>query len=313
MSQFEGVCEQCGGVVVSKYKSTLKRFCSYKCSNQWKWENARQRKEYVVKKCNHCGIDIHIPVTDHRLKEKQENWFCNHLCESAYRIKMRELQECPICGEKFFNKKCKTCSAKCGYELSKLTSYRKKNDKKDITYKEYVELITIEKQEREKIISKSIKKVDSKGRIRYYNKESFLYSGNEKEYLKEYARKHSKDIYKKHKKRMQNDELYKFKHKMRNFIYSSFRRNNFRKNKASETILGCTLIEFKDYIKSKFTEGMSFDNYGKWQIDHIIPLSTAKTVEDVIKLCHYTNLQPLWAEDNRRKSNKIIYKPNEKV
>ena len=112
---------------------------------------------------------------------------------------------------------------------------------------------------------------------------------------------------------MQNDELYKFKHKMRNFIYSSFKRNNFRKNKASETILGCTLIEFKDYIKSKFTEGMSFDNYVKWQIDHIIPLSTAKTVEDVIKLCHYTNLQPLWAEDNRRKSNKIIYKPNETI
>ena len=50
---------------------------------------------------------------------------------------------------------------------------------------------------------------------------------------------------------------------------------------------------------------MSWENMGKWHIDHIIPLSTAITEEDVIRLCHYTNLQPLWAEDNLKKSNKL--------
>jgi hypothetical protein len=52
---------------------------------------------------------------------------------------------------------------------------------------------------------------------------------------------------------------------------------------------------------------MTFDNHGVngWHIDHIIPLS-AKTEEEIIKLCHYTNLQPLWAEENRAKSNKIL-------
>jgi hypothetical protein len=51
---------------------------------------------------------------------------------------------------------------------------------------------------------------------------------------------------------------------------------------------------------------MSWDNYGKWHIDHIIPLSSANNEDEVYKLCHHTNLQPLWAEDNLKKSNKIL-------
>jgi hypothetical protein len=51
---------------------------------------------------------------------------------------------------------------------------------------------------------------------------------------------------------------------------------------------------------------MSWDNYGEWHIDHIIPLASADTEEEVLKLYHYTNLQPLWAIDNIRKGSKII-------
>jgi 5-methylcytosine-specific restriction endonuclease McrA len=50
---------------------------------------------------------------------------------------------------------------------------------------------------------------------------------------------------------------------------------------------------------------MTWDNYGEWEIDHIVPISSGKTEEDVIKLCHYKNLQPLWKEDNRKKGNKL--------
>ena len=51
---------------------------------------------------------------------------------------------------------------------------------------------------------------------------------------------------------------------------------------------------------------MKWDNHGKWHIDHIIPLSSAETEEEVYNLCHYTNLQPLWGEDNLKKGKKII-------
>ena len=53
-------------------------------------------------------------------------------------------------------------------------------------------------------------------------------------------------------------------------------------------------------------DGMSWANRGEWHIDHIIPLSSAKTEEDVIRLNHYTNFRPLWKEDNQIKSNKIM-------
>ena len=83
-------------------------------------------------------------------------------------------------------------------------------------------------------------------------------------------------------------------------------KNITKKNKTFNYI-GCTPQFLKEYLETKFVSGMSWDNHGEWHIDHIIPLSSAKNENDVYMLCHYTNLQPLWAEDNLKKSNKIMY------
>ena len=68
------------------------------------------------------------------------------------------------------------------------------------------------------------------------------------------------------------------------------------------------LFTFKKYLSKLFTEHMTLNNYGEWEIDHIKPVSSFNlNNEDELRKCfHYTNLQPLWREDNRRKSNKII-------
>jgi len=73
-------------------------------------------------------------------------------------------------------------------------------------------------------------------------------------------------------------------------------------------LIGCSPEFLKEYLEQKFTEGMSWENYGLygWHIDHVIPLSSVDTEEEIYKLCHYTNLQPLWAEENLKKSNKIL-------
>jgi hypothetical protein len=85
------------------------------------------------------------------------------------------------------------------------------------------------------------------------------------------------------------------------------RTRKFLKNKSKSTkeIIGIELDELKIYLETLFVDGMAWDNYGSWHIDHIIPLSSAKNEEELIKLCHYTNLQPLYAIDNIIKSNKI--------
>ena len=72
--------------------------------------------------------------------------------------------------------------------------------------------------------------------------------------------------------------------------------------------MGCSIESLISHLESQFKDGMSWDNYGYygWHIDHIIPLSSVSSEDEVYKLCHYTNLQPLWAEDNLKKSNKIL-------
>lgn len=107
--------------------------------------------------------------------------------------------------------------------------------------------------------------------------------------------------------RRKTDNLFRFKLNVRQLISGSFKRkknNNWKKETKTETILGCSFEKFKEYIESKFTEGMNLENYGKWHLDHIKPLSLAKSQEEVIILNHYTNFQPLWAEDNFKKGCK---------
>ena len=75
-----------------------------------------------------------------------------------------------------------------------------------------------------------------------------------------------------------------------------------KKSKTFE-ILGIEWDGFKLYIENKFREGMSWDNYGEWEYDHIVAVSNGKTEQEVIKLNHYTNFQPLWWKENNLKSN----------
>ena len=72
------------------------------------------------------------------------------------------------------------------------------------------------------------------------------------------------------------------------------------KNKKSIDILGCDIKFFKEYLEVRFTDDMNWSNYGVvWDIDHIIPLATATNEYDIIRLNHYTNLQPLDSYVNR--------------
>jgi hypothetical protein len=78
--------------------------------------------------------------------------------------------------------------------------------------------------------------------------------------------------------------------------------------KGKRKLIGCSIEHFTSHIESKFQRGMSWENYGtRWHIDHIMPVSKFDhTIPAHVRQCwHYTNLQPLWAEDNLAKSDKI--------
>lgn len=129
---------------------------------------------------------------------------------------------------------------------------------------------------------------------------------NEKHRKYRETHKDNKEVKANGEKRRLTDPLYRFKHNVRCTINRSFTRRGTNKRNKTEDILGCTIDEFKEYIEAKFEDGMNFENYGEWHLDHIKPLASAKTYEEVLELCKYTNFQPLWAEDNLRKGAKIL-------
>jgi len=134
----------------------------------------------------------------------------------------------------------------------------------------------------------------------------------EKERQRQYQQENRKILREKQKiyvnNKLKTDVLFKLKHRLRTRLYLVLKQKKLSKTTKISEYLGCTLEELKLHIESQFTDGMNWDNYGEWHIDHIIPLSLAKTEEEVYKLNHYTNLQPLWANDNIKKSNKLTTK-----
>lgn len=107
------------------------------------------------------------------------------------------------------------------------------------------------------------------------------------------------------------DALYKLKFTLRCRIYTALQRKSWQKNGTTEQLVGADCVMVKKHIEGLFKDGMTWENHGEWHIDHIIPLASAKTEDEIRKLFHYTNLQPLWAEDNLRKRDKIFV--NEQV
>jgi len=94
------------------------------------------------------------------------------------------------------------------------------------------------------------------------------------------------------------------KRRSRGLVKSAFRRMGFEKSSKTADLLGCTFPELYKQIESLFTEGMSWERMHLIDIDHIYPISLAKTEAEVIRLSHHSNLQPLWVGDNRAKGNK---------
>jgi hypothetical protein len=211
---------------------------------------------------------------------------------------------------------CKICELERGREYreknrekvnNSAKNYRKNNPEK---YKEVIE----------KYLEKNPNMTSTERAKKYRESEEwrkkFRESGK-KSYLKniDKEREKSKEYYHKNKdklrigknkwklKRMKEDGFYRMKINLRARIREYLIGES--KGKRTKEIVGLDKMEFKLYIQNKFVDGMSWENYGKWHLDHIKPLCIAKDNEEALLLNHHTNLQPLWAEDNLKKGKKI--------
>lgn len=131
------------------------------------------------------------------------------------------------------------------------------------------------------------------------SKEYFKLNKDTKEY------REKKQTYKKERKK--KDPLFNLRVKIASRVYAAFKGQGYSKNTITQKMIGCSWVELQEHIQAQFTKDMTWDNYGDWQIDHIIPLGSSIDKDEMIKLCHFINLQPMWKEDNLAKKNKYEF------
>jgi hypothetical protein len=109
------------------------------------------------------------------------------------------------------------------------------------------------------------------------------------------------------RERRASDPSFKIRCNLRARLSMLVRKSATSKTSRTFDLLGCSLPSFMIYLESKFEIGMAWGNYGKWHIDHIMPCAIFDlTKVDHQKRCfHFSNMQPLWAVDNRRKSDSL--------
>ena len=117
-----------------------------------------------------------------------------------------------------------------------------------------------------------------------------------------YAREHKRKY---QARRRAEDPGYRLKHRLQSRIRKAL-GGVTRKALATMALIGCSVEELRAYIEAQFREGMSWENMHLWHIDHIKPVASFDLSDfaQQQECFHYTNLQPLWAEENRRKGSR---------
>lgn len=198
-------------------------------------------------------------------------------------------------------KKCKKCN-----KIKDITNFRIINKKYYFSYC----------KECERKISHEYKEKNSEKIKQYYEKNKNIFNKKKREYYQEHKEEEknrikkykleNKQKIKEYRKKYDNKEHNKIKSKIRCAIRFSFKRKGINKSLKTEKIISITFDDFYKYLLETYKKnyGYEWDEKEVVHIDHIIPLSTAKNEEEIIKLCHYTNLQLLKEKDNLEKSNK---------
>ena len=188
---------------------------------------------------------------------------------------------------------CKFCASQYKNQPHRKEKAKAREKKYQIENKDSIKI-------RRKIYSSSQKCKDARRAYRAKTREK------DREYERSYREANRDKINSNIRKRQMTDIQFKIKHSLRSRLYKTVTGKN--KSTSVIDLIGCDIQFLLSYLENMFIEGMSWDNYGKWHIDHIRPCASfdLSNIEDQ-KICfNYKNLQPLWAEDNLRKGCKVI-------
>lgn len=203
--------------------------------------------------------------------------------------------------------RCKTCEKEKSKKYT-VENREKINEKKSEYYSKNINNIAKKKSERytsnceqlkEKMKEYYVENCEQiKEKRRQYRKENF-------EKIKKYYEEHREEKREYRRERYKTDIKFKLSHNLRRRFARALAGN--AKTASAIKLIGCTVEELHTFLEAEFGEGMTWENYGDWHIDHIRPCASfnLEDPEEQKKCFHWTNLQPLWAADNWAKSDRL--------
>lgn len=220
---------------------------------------------------------------------------------------------------------CKKCDSKKPLTEEFWHHRNSKKDGWDVFCKSCVKIKTQQSYHRNKLNQKPYYdnyRLNNKEKTKEYHK--IYYENNseilkEKNKIKEPQMREYRRIRQNNKRK--NDPLFNLRHSMGIMIYKSLKDKGYTKRSRTYEIIGCTFEEFKLHIEKQFKSWMTWENKGKyngtynfgWDIDHIIPISSAQSEKEMLELNHFSNLQPLCSKINRDEKRDNIYYHEEKL
>lgn len=150
-------------------------------------------------------------------------------------------------------------------------------------------------------------------RLHYFSEWQKINQDRKNKYHKEWREKNIdriREVKRQYEKtRKANDPIHKLISNFRTAIYQVLKENNVQKNGHYFEILKYKPDELISHLEKQFIDGMNWENYGQWHVDHIRPISSFKITEigddEFMKCWSLENLQPLWGIDNIKKSNNL--------
>jgi hypothetical protein len=330
------ICSHCK----KEFKSSPKRriYCSDQCYREYynisgrlkiclhckkEFKSSPKRRIYCSDQCyrEYYNISGRLKICPHCKKEfkssKKRRSFCSEKCATEsrknYRIAYFKREDIKLKQKfntnKYLKKRYKEDPEYKEKKSKKLENFLAqkaspklidKNIKKWLLHTEHVEILNNDPELKKKIDAKDLTNLELRRVLRrgLFNKQS-----NKKYFSTDKGKK----------KRVENMTSYYKANPHARFILAVRKRisgfmqiKKMTKRNKTFQMLGCTPQELILHIEKQFKPGMNWNNWSVhgWHLDHIVPLDSGKNQEEVEKLCHYTNLQPLWAEENLKKSNK---------
>lgn len=257
--------------------------------------------EIQLKKCNRCKVNLQLS----HFSQKRNGEYCKQCKQCNERRKEYRNNLPPEKKKEYYDNRDKDKSRATNrkyYESNK----DEINAKRRETGKERYDKIKDKERERQ---AKRQQDPEYRQKQKERAHERYLEKTEEiKEKVNAYRLNHPEEVKKRQRewkaKKYAEDPNFKLLCCVRSRICEILRE---KKSKKAKEYLGCDGNELREHIEKQFKEGMNWDNYGEWHVDHIIPIKyNNPSMEEIIERLHFTNTQPLWSSDNVKKSNKFI-------